>query len=52
MERSVLNGDERQHSISDVFAFRVIGEFKTVEDVFAGMLTAFDSSCHAPVYKR
>ena len=35
---SVFEVDRRQHTVSDMFAFRVIEHFDVVEDVLSGLL--------------
>ena len=38
IELSVFEIDRRQHTVSDMFAFRVIEHFDVVEDVLSGLL--------------
>ena len=38
---SVFEVYGRQHTVSDMFAFRIIENFDVVEDVQSGMLTSF-----------
>ena len=38
IELSVFEVDRRQHTVSDMFAFRVIEHFDVVEDVLSGLL--------------
>ena len=41
IELSVFEIDRRQHTVSDMFAFRVIEHFDVVEDVLSGLLAGF-----------
>ena len=41
IELSVFEVDRRQHTVSDMFAFRVIEHFDVVEDVLSGLLAGF-----------
>ena len=38
---SVFEVDGRQHTVSDMFAFRVIEHFDVVEDVLSGLLAGY-----------
>jgi len=38
---SVFEVDRRQHTVSGMFAFRVIEHFDVVEDVLSGLLAGF-----------
>ncbi len=47
IELSVFEVDRRQHTVSDMFAFRVIEHFDVVEDVLSGLLAGL--ICSTPV---
>ena len=47
IDLSVFEVDRRQHTVSDMFEFRVIEHFDVVEDVLSGLLAGL--ICSTPV---